>query len=131
MEIIFSNQNDRYHYKKLIEPLKEILSWLDIYLSKSKAMRLIYTSIYRPYDEERAKGRSGIHGLYRAVDVVIHEDGREFDQADYDRMAYLLNITFAYGDNKHQICVSAPHGTGKHLHIQARPETHKRTEGEM
>lgn len=131
MKIIFSNQSDRYHYTKLITPLKDILSWLDIYLSKSKAMRLIYTSIYRPYDEERAKGRSGIHGLYRAADVMIYEDGREFDQADYDRMAYQLNITFVYGDNKHQVCVSFPHGTGKHLHIQARKETHKRTQGEM
>jgi len=131
MQIIFVKHTDLDHYEKLIPQLKEILSWLVIYLAKSKAMRLIFTSIYRPYDEERAKGRSGIHGLYRAVDVVIYEDGREFDQADYDRMAYLLNTAFVYGDGKHQVCVSFPHGTGKHLHIQARKETHKRTEEEM
>jgi len=131
MQIIFAKHSDLDYYEKLIPQLKEILRWLSAYLSKSKAMRLIYTSIYRHYDEERAKGRSGIHGLHRAADVVIYEDGREFDQADYDRMAYLLNNTFFYGDGEHQVCVSAPHGTGLHLHIQARKETHKRNQEEM
>ena len=111
--------------------VEEILQWLAIYLAKSKALRLIYTSIYRDFNEEKAKGRSGVHGLYQAADVVIYKDGQEFTQRENNLTAYLLNTEFTYGDGKHQVCVSFPHGTGKHLHIQARKETHKRNQEEM
>jgi len=77
MNITFVKHTDVDHYEKLIPPLKEILQWLAIYLAKSKALRLIYTSIYRDFNEEKAKGRSGVHGLYQAADVVIYKDGQE------------------------------------------------------
>ena len=125
MEIVFANHRDLDHYERLHSRLKEILYWMRGYLCKSKASRLVYTSIYRPYFNEIAKGRSGIHGFHRAVDVVIQKaDGKKFGQMDYDRLAMVLNQVFCYNDNgKHQVAVSAPHGTGLHLHLQARDET--------
>jgi len=125
MEIVFAKHSDLDHFERLHGRLKEILHWMKVFLNKSKASRLIYTSIYRPYFDEVAKGRSGVHGFHRAADVVIYKkDGTEFDQLDYDRMAAILNKLFYYGDNeKHNVAVSTPHGTGKHLHLQARDET--------
>ena len=130
MRVTFVRHDDLDHYEQLITPLKDILRWLAVYLAKSKAMRLIYTSVYRPYKDEIARGRSGVHGFHRAADVVIYKDGLEFSQQDYDRMCILLNIIFDYGDGRHKVCVSAPHGTGLHLHIQAKKETHKRNQEE-
>jgi len=125
MEIAFADHRDMEHYERLHSRLKEVLRWMTLYLSKSKASRLVYTSIYRPYFDEVARGRSGVHGFHRAADVtVIKQDMTQFAQQDLDRLAMLLNKVFDYGDRgKHRVAVSNPHGTGPHLHLQARDET--------
>ena len=128
MEISFSNHRDLDHYEKLHPALRDVLAWLHEYLPKSKTSRLVYTSIFRNYKKEIAQGRSGLHGLQRAADIVaIHTDGKPYTQQDYDAIGMLLNCVFYYGDGgKHHVAVSAPHGTGPHIHLQVRNETQKR-----
>ena len=130
MEILFSNHKDLDHYEKLHLRLKEVLAWLHEYLPRSKASRLIYTSIHRDYDAEIAQGRSGVHGLRRGADiVVIHANGKLYEQYDYNNLGLLLNGIWYYGDGEeHRVAFAEPHGTGLHLHLQARDGTRKRPE---
>ena len=128
MEILFSNHRDIDHYEQLHPRLKDVLAWLHEYLARSKTSRLIYTSIFRYYKDEIAQGRSGLHGLQRAVDtVVIYADGKPYEQNEYEELEILINSVWDYGNGgKHQVAFAAPHGTGLHIHLQVRDETHKR-----
>ena len=130
MEILFSNHRDLAYYEKLHPALREVLAWMHEYLPRSKTSRLVYTSIYRDYDAEIARGRSGVHGLRRGADiVVICIDGKPYEQDEYNNLGILINSIFYYGDGgKHQVAFAAPHGTGPHLHLQARDGTRKRPE---
>ena len=124
MELVFINHQDLWHFERLHQRLKEVLQWEMGFLNKSKASKVIITSVYRPLAEEIRQGRSGIHGLHRAIDqVIIKQDGTAFSQNDYDSLAIIINKAFFYGDRKHNVAVSFPHGTGLHIHLQARDET--------
>ena len=122
MEITFLNHRDLDHYEKLHPRLKEVLKWVHEFLG-GRYDKLTYTSIYRHLADEKAKGRSGVHGLHRAADIVLPN----FQWRDYAPLTLLINDIFDYGDGgKHQVAFADPHGTGPHLHLQARDGTQKR-----
>jgi hypothetical protein len=125
MQILFVSHQDLEHYERLHPRLKDVLHWMVVFLAKSKAMRITFISIYRHMKDEQAMGRSGIHGLHQATDVVIHKvDGKVFVQEEYDKLALKLTKIFCYNDKgKHEVAMSTSHGTVPHLHLQARDET--------
>ena len=129
MEISFLNHKDLDHYCKLHEVLRSVLVWVYEYLSKSKTDCLIISSVFRHEADEKAKGRSGIHGLHRAIDIIptSKPGGGTVDWVECARLATLINAIWYYGDGgKHHVAFADPHGTGPHIHLQVRNETHKR-----
>lgn len=80
------------------------------------------TCIYRtPEEDSAAKGRHGVHCLWRAVDVGAHEVSAFMrdDVADH------INKRFTYDPARPDMVVAyaEPHGTGLHVHFQTHPNT--------
>ncbi len=79
------------------------------------------TSIWRSPEEDRALGASGIHGEWRAVDVRT----RDVPPEAIEDVARAINGRWIYDPERPHflVCVSAPHGSGPHLHFQAHART--------
>jgi len=87
-------------------------------------------SIYRPFQAELQKSRSGYHGMddldndgHRCIDIPtptweIAED-----------MAAVINPKWIYDPDRRLklVAYAAKHGTGPHCHLQVHPNTVRRT----
>ena len=74
-----------------------------------------------PYNE------SGIHGTdifpHRAADLRTND----LPEAEGRRLQDAINAAWDYGDGLHQVALQHGQGPNRHLHIQVRDETRRRT----
>lgn len=127
MQILFLKHTDLDHYCQLHQALRDVFAWTCEFLTKSKTNCLIISSVFRHKADEEAKGRSGIHGLHRAIDIIpSKQGGGTFDWVDCAHLAVLINAVWNYGDGgRHWVAFADPHGTGPHVHLQVGVGTHK------
>lgn len=76
-----------------------------------KSLEII--SIFRDYETEREKGRSGMHGLWRAIDVSV----RGWAAPDIVLVQEFINDVVDYGQGR-QVCFVHDAGQGLHFHFQ-------------
>jgi hypothetical protein len=81
----------------------------------------VVTCIYRTPEEDRALEGTGVHTVWRAVDLRT----RDHRQPDVDALVAYLNGRWVYDPTRPAMVVAyaRPHGTGPHLHIQSHPRT--------
>ena len=84
-------------------------------------------SVYRPFAEEKAKGRSGVHG----TDDLDHGGHRAVDipTADWPiaaKIAVYVNARWVYDPSRpgKTVAYADAHGTAPHCHLQVHPNTH-------
>lgn len=86
---------------------------------------LRFTSVHRSLEENAAANAETLIHVegppYRAVDLGIAGVG----QVVADRIAFALNKKWEYDDSRPHlnVAISAPHGTGSHVHLQVHPRT--------
>lgn len=83
------------------------------YAEHALGRSLTITSIFRDYGRDRQLGRSGIHGLWRGVDV----SARDWTAPDIEKVCGFVNDVVDYGQGK-QICFAHDAGSGIHWHFQ-------------
>ena len=105
--------------------LQGILLWL---AGQWPTADLEITCIHRtPEEEAAAAGKSGIHVAgppYRAIDVrVSNLVGNP--QASADFWGDFVNAKYVYDPGRPElsVAVTAPHGTGPHIHLQVHDHT--------
>lgn len=79
------------------------------------------TCIYRSPAEDRLLEGSGIHAVWRAVDIRDHD---VLGETVADLTTY-LNRHYIYDPQRTSLVVAyaKPHGTGPHVHVQSHPRT--------
>jgi len=86
---------------------------------------LRFTSVHRSLEENAAANAETLIHVegppYRAVDISVAGVG----QVNADRIAAAINRKWEYDDTRPTLrcAVSAPHGTGSHIHLQSHPRT--------
>jgi hypothetical protein len=86
--------------------------------------RFLLTCIFRTQEEDQALGGSGIHPVWRAVDVRT----RDRDTKDVALLAAYINGLWVYDPTRPRlvVCYTAEHGTGPHAHVQTHPYSYPR-----
>jgi hypothetical protein len=81
----------------------------------------VLTCVWRSQPEDRLMEGSGIHCLWRAVDIR----DRDISPEAVADLATYLNRHYIYDPQRTAltVCYSKPHGTGPHVHVQSHPRT--------
>lgn len=102
-----------WNNKKLRRDLKLFVLAANAFTEHTFHRSLIVTSVFRDYEKDKALGRSGMHGLWRAVDV----SARGWSAPEIAKICDFVNETVTYGQGK-QICFAHDAGSGMHWHFQ-------------
>lgn len=98
---------------RLRKDLKMFVLAANAYAEHTFDRSLIITSIFRDYGRERQLGRSGIHGLWRGIDV----SARDWPAPDIVCVCDFINDVVDYGQGR-QVCFAHDAGSGIHWHFQ-------------
>lgn len=102
-----------WNNKLLRKDLKMFVLAANAYAEHAFGRSLTVTSIFRDYEKERRLERSGIHGLWRGLDVSTHG----WSAPEIARLADFVNDAVDYGQGK-QVCLIHDAGSGLHFHFQ-------------
>lgn len=85
---------------------------------------VIVTSIWRSVEEDRALGGTGVHVMWRAIDLR----SKDRSQVDVNRLVAYLNGRYIYDVHRpaKPVAYGDPHGNGPHVHVQSHPNTTRR-----
>lgn len=88
---------------------------------------MVVTSIHRTLEENASAGaKTTVHctSPHRAMDIRI-KNSMQQDKAD--DIADWLNSVFSYDPDRPElkVCISKPHGTGPHIHLQVHPKSQR------
>jgi len=118
ISLVFKNWEDSFHMGELHENLRPILTFLINLAWTRYGRRLEVTSNLRK--------DGGIHSYFRAIDLVPEDRDVEI----MEKLREAVNQEWDYGKPGLQVIPAVRHGTGPHLHVQCRSESHRREHDE-
>ncbi len=112
-------RESEHMYETLVDVVNDALAhWPEEFM--------VVTCIYRPREEDKAIGGSGIHSSipHRAIDLRVKNFEGDF-QAKADSVAASLNALWTYDPTRPhlKVAISKLHGSGPHIHLQVHPKT--------
>ena len=119
MEFFSSKQQAEWDSGKLDRQLEKIVIWAQEQVLPDWSF--LVTCILRSEGEDHALKGTGVHTVWRAID--IRTQGQ--DPGVVDLITRRINAHWTYDSKRPRLPVaySKPHGTGPHLHIQTHPRT--------
>lgn len=108
---------------RLSRKLKQMVLEAASYAQERWQWSFTITSIFRNAEEDAALNASGIHVVWRAVDVRT----RGQPKAVVDDVTQFINRRWVYDPSRPalKVCFAEPHGTGPHGHYQVHPKTRR------
>ncbi len=114
-------EKQEWNDSRLSTVLKQVVTDASEYARKKWDWEFTVTSIYRTPQEDAVLQGSGVHSLWRAVDVRTKDQKTEAvnDVAEY------INKRWIYDPQRPalKVCFKEPHGTAVHAHFQVHANT--------
>lgn len=114
---MFKNWEDSFHMGRLHPKLRLIVTYMVNRAYTHYGRRMEVTSTFR--DD------GGVHGTrpkLRGIDLVPEDRDIEI----MEKLRVDTNKAWDYGKEPFEVVPPIRHGTAKHLHLQARKETHRK-----